>query len=38
MVFVMLLLLMVEKGGSDVFISAGLQPMVIVNGKLFAAC
>ncbi len=37
MEFDKLLKLMVEKGASDLFITAGKPPMVKVNGKLFAA-
>jgi twitching motility protein PilU len=37
MEFDKLLRLMVEKGASDLFITAGKPPMVKVNGKLFAA-
>ena len=37
MEFDKLLKLMVEKGASDLFITAGKPPMVKVNGKLYAA-
>lgn len=37
MEFDKLLRLMVEKGASDLFITAGKPPMVKVNGKLYAA-
>ena len=37
MEFDKLLKLMVEKGGSDLFITAGKPPTIKVNGKLYAA-
>ena len=37
MEFDKLLKLMVEKGASDLFVTAGKPPMVKVNGKLYAA-
>ena len=37
MEFEKLLKLMVEKGASDLFVTAGKPPMVKVNGKLYAA-
>ena len=37
MEFDKLLKLMVEKGASDLFITAGKPPMLKVNGKLYAA-
>ena len=37
MEFDKLLRLVVEKGASDLFITAGKPPMLKINGKLFAA-
>ena len=37
MEFDKLLKLVVEKGASDLFITAGKPPMLKINGKLFAA-